>query len=254
MVKRVPKSKKTLNNPQNVIPTQETPKPKKSPQLTITKKDLQIISPLTPSQSDFFDSYQRGYDFITLQGVAGSGKTLIALYKALEEVLDQESEVDRVIIVRSAVTARALGHLPGDLQEKLEVYEQPYQQLCQLLFNRSDAWSRLNEQKKVTFLSSSFLRGLTFDNAVIIVDECQSMTWHELNSIITRVGEQSKIIFVGDLKQNDLLTNKHEISGLPKFIKVARNLPDFQEIIFGIDDIVRSGLVKQWIIACEKID
>lgn len=228
--------------------------PKKNLHLTISLADLKTITPLTQNQNKFFQLYDQGEIFVALQGVAGSGKTLIALYKAIQEVLSSNKLIKNVIVVRSAVNARPLGHLPGDLEEKLEVYEQPYKQICTTLFARSDAWDRLNEQGKIKFISSSFLRGLTFDNAVIIVDECQSLSWHELNSIITRVGDNSKIIFVGDLKQNDLILSKNDVSGLGQFLRVARTLKDFKEIVFNVNDIVRSGLVKDWILACDSLN
>ena len=134
----------------------------------------------------------------------------------------------------------------------MAIYEAPYIDICRILFGRGDAWSRLQEQGHVKFMSTTAVRGITIDNSVIIVDECQSMSWHELNSVISRSGHMSKIIFVGDLKQNDLLKNKHDVSGLNQFLEVAQHMPEFTKIIFTPDDIVRSSLVKSWIIACEK--
>ena len=150
--------------------------------------------------------------------------------------------------MRSAVPSRDIGHLPGDEKEKTEVYTDPYINICQDLFNRSDAFQRLVEQGAIQFLITSFVRGITLDNSIIIVDECQNMTDMELNSIITRVGERSKIIFCGDFRQTDLY-RKTDMSGLKKFMVIADMMPSFKTIEFGTEDIVRSPLVKEYILA-----
>ena len=183
-----------------------------------------------------------------LHGIAGTGKTYIALYHALEEVLDKGSNYEKIVIVRSAVPSRDIGHLPGDEKEKTEVYTEPYVEICSDLFNRHDAYQRLTEQKVIQFLITSFVRGITLDNSIIIVDECQNMTDMELNSIITRVGERSNIIFCGDFRQTDL-NKKHDMSGLKKFMSIAKMMPSFKLIEFSVSDIVRSEIVKQYILA-----
>jgi phosphate starvation-inducible PhoH-like protein/PhoH-like ATPase len=183
-----------------------------------------------------------------LHGVAGTGKSYIALYKALEEVLDHGNPYHQVVIVRSAVPSREIGHLPGDEKEKTEVYQLPYQDICQNLFGRHDAFQRLCEQGTVKFMITSFVRGITLDNSVIIVDESQNMTDMELNSIITRVGENSKIIFCGDFRQTDLY-KKTDMSGLKKFMVIADMMPSFRVIEFDVKDIVRSDIVKEYILA-----
>ena len=180
--------------------------------------------------------------------------TFLAVYKALEEVMDKGNGFERVTIIRSAVQVRDVGYTPGSLDEKMAIYEAPYIDICRTLFARNDAWSRLQEQGYVKFMSTTAIRGVTIDNSIIIVDECQSMSWHELNSVISRCGHMSKIIFVGDLKQNDLLKNKHDVSGLSQFLEVAQHMKEFTKITFTPDDIVRSSLVKSWIIACENFD
>jgi phosphate starvation-inducible PhoH-like protein len=143
--------------------------------------------------------------------------------------------------------------VPGDLEEKMQIYEQPYVEICQTLFDRSDAWTRLKEQGHARFISTTAIRGITIDDAIIIVDECQSMTWHELSSVITRTGHRSKIIFVGDLKQNDLVKTRNDVSGLQEFLNVAGTMDEFTRINFTSEDIVRSSLVKSFIVACEKL-
>ena len=209
--------------------------------------DLKTIEPLTNNQRKFFELYNKS-SILMLHGVAGSGKTYIALYKALEEVLERSNSYKQVVIVRSAVPSREIGHLPGDEKEKSEVYQKPYEEICQELFSRGDAFSRLQEQGSVNFMITSFVRGITLDNTIIIVDECQNMTDMELNSIITRIGTNSKIIFCGDFRQTDLY-KKSDVSGLQKFMVILDMMPSVKMIEFEIDDIVRSSLVKEYIIA-----
>jgi phosphate starvation-inducible protein PhoH and related proteins len=210
--------------------------------------DLNVFDPLTKNQSKFFELYKQGAQAIMLHGAAGTGKTFIALYKALEEVMDRSNPYQKVVLVRSVVPSREIGHLPGDEKEKTDVYVAPYKAICQDLFNTEQAYERLVEQKNVEFMITSFVRGITIDNAVIIVDECQNMNFQELSSIITRVGENSKIIFCGDFKQTDLC-KKHDQSGLKDFVEVVNKMPSFRNVEFGIEDIVRSSLVKEFIVA-----
>jgi phosphate starvation-inducible protein PhoH len=223
------------------------------PQLTISNKlkirldEMNVIEPLTINQKKFFDTYEYS-KIMLLHGVAGTGKTYIALYHALEEVLDKDNYFSKIIIVRSAVPSREIGFLPGDEKEKTEVYQNPYIDICQSLFNRYDAYQRLIEQKSIQFLTTSFVRGITLDYSIILVDECQNMTDMELNSIITRVGDRSKIIFCGDFRQTDLY-KKTDMSGLKKFMAIADMMPSFKIFEFGIEDIVRSPLVKEYLLA-----
>ena len=221
--------------------------------LKVRIDDLKTFQPLTDNQKKFFEAYKRGDYFVALLGSPGVGKTFLAVYKALEEVLDKSNPFKQIVVIRSAVQVRDQGYVPGDLNEKMEMYEVPYKEICQTLFDRNDAWDRLKEQHYARFISTSAIRGISIDEAIIIVDECQSMSWHELSSIITRVGHRSKIIFVGDLKQNDLIKNKNDVSGLANFLEVARHMNEFTQIIFTPEDIVRSSLVKSWIISCEKL-
>jgi phosphate starvation-inducible protein PhoH len=215
--------------------------------LKIRIDDLKVIEPLTENQTKFFNLYKNS-KIMLLHGVAGTGKTYIALYKALEEVLDRGNSFKRVIVVRSAVPSREIGHLPGDEKEKTEVYQQPYIEICEDLFSRRDAFQRLQEQHLVQFMITSFVRGITLDDSVIIVDECQNMTDMELNSIVTRVGSRSKIIFCGDFRQTDLY-RKTDMSGLKKFMVIADMMPSVKTIEFDVEDIVRSELVKEYILA-----
>lgn len=238
-------ARKSANNEVTVAKTNN--------QLKIRIDDLKTFQPLTENQKKFFDAYKRGDYFIGLFGSPGVGKTFLALLKGIEEVLDKGNSFDKIVVVRSAVQVRDQGFVPGDLQEKMQIYEQPYKEICQTLFNRGDAWDRLKEQGYARFISTTAIRGISIDDAVIIVDECQSMTWHELSSVITRTGYRSKIIFVGDLKQNDLVKSKNDVSGLRDFLSVAELMDEFTRIDFTPDDIVRSSLVKSFIVACDKL-
>jgi phosphate starvation-inducible protein PhoH len=216
--------------------------------LKIKLDHLKTFDPLTENQKKFYDAYKRQDYFISLHGVAGTGKTFIALYKAIEEVLDKSNPFHKIIIVRSAVQSRDIGHLPGDIEGKLQIYQQPYMQICHTLFGRKDAYQRLEEQGHIEFISTSFIRGMSFDDAIIIVDEMQNMNFEEIDTVMTRVGYRSKIIWCGDYRQTDL-KKKDDKSGLFKFFDIAQLMSAFTRIEFTVNDIVRSSLVKDYILA-----
>ena len=228
-------------------------KPKPGNHLILRIDDLKTFNPLTNNQKKFFDAYKTGDYFIALHGVAGTGKTFCALYKAIEEVLDKSNPFNKIIVVRSAVQGREIGHLPGDVNEKMEIYEQPYRQICETLFGRKDAWARLEEQHHIEFISTSFIRGMSFDDAIIIVDEMQNMNFEEIDTVMTRVGYRSKIIWCGDYRQTDL-RKSNDKSGLLKFFDIAHHMASFTRIEFTPDDIVRSSLVKDYILAKLKFE
>lgn len=244
-------AKRNTANVQQLHPNNEEhteSQQKKNLRLTIKIDDLKTFDPLTENQKQFFDAYKRGDYFIALHGVAGTGKTFIAMYKALEEVLDKSTFFDKIIVVRSAVQSREMGHLPGDVDEKMEIYQQPYVQICHTLFGRRDAYQRLVEQHHVEFISTSFIRGMSFDDAIIIVDEMQNMNYEEIDTVMTRVGHRSKIIWCGDYRQTDL-RKSNDKSGILKFFDIAMHMKAFTRIEFTADDIVRSSLVKDYILA-----
>jgi len=211
------------------------------------------ITPITDNQKKLFDSYNEGKQIIAY-GAAGTGKTFITLYNALKDVLNENTPYDKIYIVRSLVATREIGFLPGDHEDKSSYYQIPYKHMVKYMFQMpSDAdfemlYGNLRAQETIKFWSTSFLRGTTLDDAIIIVDEFQNLNFHELDSIITRVGENTKIVFCGDASQTDL-TKTNERNGIVDFMKVLRAMPSFDTIEFGIDDIVRSGLVKEYLIA-----
>ena len=212
------------------------------------------IKPLTKSQEKVFDAYKKGKN-IFAYGAAGTGKTFVALYLALKEVLDQMSPYENVYIVRSLVSTREIGFLPGDHEDKSFLYQIPYKHMVKYMFEMSDdsefemLYGALKGQDTIKFWSTSFIRGTTLDNAIILVDEMQNLNFHELDSIITRVGENSKIIFCGDASQTDL-TKTNEKNGILDFMKIISAMDeDFESIEFGLEDIVRSGLVRKYLLA-----
>ena len=211
------------------------------------------ITPLTDNQETMFDEWTDKNLFA--YGCAGTGKTFIALYLALREVLSEDTPYDKVYIVRSLVATREIGFLPGDHEDKSSLYQIPYKNMVKHMFEMPDdasfemLYANLKAQETISFWSTSFLRGTTLDNAIVIVDECQNLNFHELDSIMTRIGQDSKIIFAGDVAQTDLQKN-NEKDGILDFQRILQNMSDdFAMIEFGIEDIVRSGLVKSYLIS-----
>ena len=226
-------------------------------QKEITFNQLTNIKPVTDSQKVVFDSWKQGQNQF-LYGCAGTGKTFISLYLALSEVLKNETPYDKVIMVRSLIPTREIGFLPGDEEDKSALYQVPYSNMMQFMFEQpneqafSMLYDRIKQQGSFYFLSTSFLRGLTFDNSIIIVDECQNLNFHELDTIVTRVGQDSKIIFCGDFGQSDL-SKLNERNGLMDFLQILHEMEEFNCIEFNIGDIVRSGCVRNYLIQKTKL-
>lgn len=211
------------------------------------------IEPITENQQKLFDSYSQGKHLVAY-GCAGTGKTFITLFNAIKDVLDERSPYEKIYIVRSLVATREIGFLPGSYEDKSDIYQIPYKNMVKYMFQMpSDSdfemlYGNLKSQETIKFWSTSFIRGTTLDNSIIIVDEFQNMSGHELDSIITRIGENSKIMFCGDATQSDLVKT-NERNGIVDFMKILRVMPSFDIIEFGVDDICRSGLVKEYLIA-----
>ena len=219
----------------------------------IGSQQLHDIEPLTDNQERLFDSYNEGKNLVAY-GAAGTGKTVITLYNALAEVLDENSVYDKIYIVRSLVATREIGFLPGDHDDKSYLYQIPYKHMVKYMFEMpSEAdfnmlYGNLKAQDTIDFWSTSFIRGTTFDKTIVIVDEFQNLNYHELDSIMTRVGAQSKIMFCGDASQSDLIKT-NERNGIIDFMQILRIMSSVDVIEFGVEDIVRSGLVKEYILA-----
>ena len=208
------------------------------------------ISPLTENQKRTFESYDQDKHLV-LHGVAGTGKSFISLYLAYDELLAKKSQYDKIVILRSVVPSRDIGFLPGSIQEKIEVYEEPYKIITDQLFGRGDAYGILKRKGQLEFLTTSFLRGTTLNNCIVIVDEFQNCNFAELDTIITRIGTNSKVIFCGDYRQSDL-DKMREREGMQQFLSILERMREFDFVEFTARDIVRSGLCKQYILA--KID
>lgn len=231
---------------------------KKKPQNPIITLDhLVELQPLTDNQERLFKAYDEGKNIIA-HGYPGTGKSLCLLYKALEEVLDPRTPYKKVIVVRSTVSTRDIGFLKGTVEDKIGEFEKPYKYMIKNLFDYDSdeqyemLYGNLKAQKSFYFMSTSFVRGMTFDECIMIVDEFSNLSFHELDSLITRVGIDSKIHFSGDLEQTDLV-KVSEKSGAPSFLRILQEMDEFERIDFAIEDIVRSGTVKNYIIAKNKL-
>ena len=218
----------------------------------VTSGDLVKIEPITDNQKLVFESYKQGKNGFFF-GCAGTGKTFITLYQALTDVLKNGTNFDRVVIVRSLIPTREIGFLPGDEEDKAALYQVPYQNMVQFMFEQpneqsfNNLYDRLKGQGTLFFLSTSFLRGLTFDNSIIIVDEGQNLNFHELDTIVTMVGQDSRIVFCGDFDQSDLIKT-NEKNGLHDFLRILSEMEEFNCTEFTIGDIVRSGFVRNYLI------
>ena len=245
----MPRKRKAEQQPIGVGLTAKQMKRKKP----INADMLRDIEPLTENQQKLFESYSNNKNIIAY-GAAGTGKTFITLFNALCDVLDTSTPYEKIYIVRSLVSTREIGFLPGDHEDKSFLYQIPYKNMVKYMFELPSAadfemlYGNLKAQETISFWSTSFIRGTTFDRAIIIVDEFQNLNFHELDSIMTRVGENTKIMFCGDATQSDLI-KQNERNGIVDFMRVLRLMASVDIIEFGVEDIVRSGLVKEFILA-----
>jgi predicted ribonuclease YlaK len=243
----MPVRKKTVKAPGQGMSSKQRKRRK-----PISEDYMLPIEPLTDNQKVMFEEWDKG-QMIYAYGVAGTGKTFVALYKALKDVLNEYTPYEKIYIVRSLVATREIGFLPGDHEDKSSLYQIPYKNMVQSMFEMPDdnsyemLYDNLKAQETVSFWSTSFIRGTTLDNSIVIIDECQNLNFHELDSIITRVGQDTKIVFCGDAAQTDLV-KVNERSGILDFQRILDKMPEFTLIEFGIEDIVRSGLVKSYLI------
>ena len=219
---------------------------------------MRTVDPLTENQETLFDAYSKDQNIVAY-GAAGTGKTFITLYNALRDVLSEKTPYEKIYIVRSLVATREIGFLPGDHEDKSSLYQIPYKNMVKYMFEMPDdsafemLYGNLKTQGTIGFWSTSFIRGTTLDNAIIIVDEFQNLNFHELDSIITRIGENSKIMFCGDATQTDLVKT-NEKNGIVDFMRILNVMPSMEVIEFGVEDIVRSGLCKEYLVAKEELN
>lgn len=226
-------------------------KPKAVQTVTRVKNDFELTSvrPMTDNQAVAFEAWDNG-QHIFQHGYAGTGKTFTSLYLALKDV--KAGKFRKIYIVRSAVPTRDMGFMPGNAKEKAALYEGPYATVCSDLYGRGDAYEVLKQKGIIEFVTTSYIRGITLDDCVIFTDEIQNLNFHELDSVITRAGEGTRLIFSGDVTQTDFVRDQ-EKAGLKQFMRIVKTIKDFTFVNYGIDDIVRSDMVRDYIIAKDKI-
>lgn len=222
--------------------------------MTVRLEDLLEYPPLTENQAIAQEAWYDDFNLV-LSGSAGTGKTFMGMYLGLEHVLDPESPQDKLVIVRSMVPTRDMGFLPGTKEEKENVFLAPYKNISNELFGDTQSWNKAVNAKVIEFQSTSFIRGLTLDNCVILVDEMQNMNFHELDSVITRVGKNARIIFSGDYLQSDFtdFKQKDDKAGIMKFLTIVEQLKNFTIVNYGWQDIVRSDFVRDYIMTKEML-
>lgn len=224
-----------------------------SNQRGIKYEDIKNIQPLTETQADFFDAWDNNdADGYMLSGCAGTGKNMISMFKALRDVLDPDTPYHKLVIIRSSTPVRNQGFLKGSLDEKMEVFEAPYIGIVHELTGKKDGYEKLKEAGQIEFISTSAIRGITLNNSIILADEVGGFNWHECKSVMTRVGRHCKVILLGDTAQIDLIYNKNDTSGIYDLLNVTNSMPSFRNFKFTEEDIVRSGLVKEFLIACNR--
>tara|TARA_R110002020_G_scaffold206041_3_gene411078 strand:+ start:6433 stop:7188 length:756 start_codon:yes stop_codon:yes gene_type:complete len=239
---RLTKRQKRILREEGVIDIKNRINPSKFSMIDVTRH-----YDLTDTQNGVIDAYDDEYNLV-LHGVAGTGKTFLSIYLSLQDITGGHELYNKLYIVRSVVPTRDMGFLPGNWKQKAQVYEEPYKQIATELFNRGDAYEVLKNKNLVEFLTTSFIRGTTFNNCILLVDEINNMSFHELDSLITRVGKNCRIVLCGDYRQSDL-TLVQEKKGLQQFLEVLNSVKKFKRFEFGINDIVRSDIVKDYIIS-----
>jgi phosphate starvation-inducible PhoH-like protein len=213
--------------------------------ITQNHLDLTHIEPLTFTQRRVFRDYESGKHLV-LHGYAGTGKSFLSLYLALKSI--GNAEYKKIVIVRAAQPVRDQGFLPGSAEEKSAVYELPYDNICADLYNRDDAYAVLKLKGIIHFCSTSYIRGITLDDTILIIDEAASLTAHEINSILTRVGDNCRILFCGDYRQSDLVKSSDK-QGFVNALDRLKKIEEVGFIEFQVEDIIRSSFVKNWIMS-----
>lgn len=243
--------KKRLTRREKRIARQEEDREESHQSIPKPRLSLQRVNPLTYNQQKTFEEYRKGKNLL-LHGTAGTGKTFISLYLALKDLLET-NQYENIIVVRSIVPTRDIGFLPGNQKEKSKAYESPYYAIFSELFGRGDAYDIFRNKRIINFVPTSFIRGLTIRDSIIIADEVQNFTFHECDSVITRLGDNCRILFCGDFRQSDLLKNSDR-EGIHDFMHILRTMSSFTSVEFTQEDIVRSGLVKEYIVTKEELN
>lgn len=245
-----PEKSNTRNNNQAKKANKKSKNPSGYVNKTLQSLNLRLnqdITPLTPRQKTAFELSENSLSHLILNGCPGTGKTFLALYFAFRALCDSDSDIHNIKIIRSPTSTHDIGFLPGDEDDKMSPFDRGYKDICNELFNRGDAYSVLKQRGLLDFETTSFMRSRTFRNSFIIVDEMQNCTEHELDTLITRLGEGSRIIFCGDYFQSDLV-RKNDKEGILTFLDILAEMGEFTEIEFKPTDIVRHPLVRNYII------
>lgn len=209
--------------------------------------NLRRVNPRTAAQRLAFEAFEADKNLI-LHGVAGTGKTFIASYLAMNAILSGDAPKP-VVILRSIVPTRDIGFLPGSVKDKAAAYEGPYHGIVSEICDKDYGW--LKQNGYVQFDTTSFLRGMTFRDSIIIIDECQNLSDHEIHTVMTRVGEGCRVIFCGDFTQKDYT---REGSGMNNLLKVASEMKSFEIVKFNKEDVVRSGFVREYILTRTELE
>jgi predicted ribonuclease YlaK len=213
---------------------------------------MKKVTPRTERQADIFEKFDDNH--LMVHGYAGTGKTYVLMYLALQQIMDPSTPYEKLKIFRSAVATRNIGYLPGNVVSKMESFEGPYMDISGDLFDRGDAYAILKHKGLVEFHPTSFIRGSTYNNTIVLVDECQNLSWHEFSSLITRCGHNTKYLFSGDSAQSDLHPRSYEVMDIHRMITICEAMPSFDLVEMEIDDIVRSGLVKEFLIHAQTLE
>lgn len=220
------------------------------------KTDMKVVRPMTANQEIAFNHWYASYErHLALLGSAGTGKSFLAIAMGILDVMDPQTPQKKMIIVRSLAQGRQIGALPGSLEEKQGPTFSIYNTIFADLFGRSDTLANMVLAEVVQLVDTSHIRGATWNNAIVVVDEITSMNDHEVDTVMTRIGEDSRVIICGDQKQSDLVTsaNKADKHNYQKFLTTIERMPSIDIVKFTFDDIVRSGFVKDWIIASDGV-
>ena len=229
--------------------TGEKPAEKKQDNLIIHGVNGRPITARTANQKKLVDAFEKN-DLLFALGPAGSGKTYVAIALAVKAF--KNKEVKKIILSRPAVEAgEKLGFLPGEMKDKLDPYLQPLYDALQDMIPAAKL-KELMESNAIQIAPLAYMRGRTLSDAVIILDEAQNTTTHQIKMFLTRLGLGGKMIITGDMTQIDLPASV--TSGLVQARKILKDVPGIATIEFDKKDIVRHKLVQRIVDAYDKHD